>query len=65
MPDEGNDNLSPPAAPGPGPKKKILTPSAETKPAKDKKKGKKDRPEATTLGGKLWHNWIKPVGSVI
>ncbi len=65
MPDEGNDNLSPTSTPGPGPKKKILTPSAETKPAKDKKKGKKEKPEPTTFGGRLWHNWIKPVGSVI
>jgi signal peptidase I len=62
MPDEGNDNT-----PGPTPTKKVLTPSSETKPAGDKqgKKSKKDRPEPTTLGGKLWVNWVKPIGSVI
>ena len=44
----------------------ILTPSSETKPAKDTTKpGKKKRPEPTTFGGKLWHNWVKPIGIVV
>ncbi|MFN3168014.1 MAG: signal peptidase I [Phycisphaeraceae bacterium] len=62
MSDEGNDNT-----PGPTPTKKILTPSCETKPAGDAKgkKSKKDRPEPTTFGGKLWYHWVKPIGSVI
>ncbi len=64
MPDPGDDNPTQ-QTPGPTPRK-ILTPSRETKAADDKaKKNKKQRPEPTTFGGKLWHNWVKPVGSVI
>ncbi len=29
-----------------------------------KKKNKKGKPEPTTFGGKLWHGWIKPIGTV-
>lgn len=29
-----------------------------------KKKSKKGKPEPTTFGGKLWHGWIKPIGTV-
>lgn len=43
--------------------RKPMKPSSETKP--EKKKGKKNKPEPTTFGGKLWFNWIKPIGSVI
>ncbi|MEM6507732.1 MAG: signal peptidase I [Planctomycetota bacterium] len=32
---------------------------------KKEKKAKKDRPEPETFGGKLWHNWVKPIGTVI
>lgn len=58
MPDQGADNSNRPAP---------LKPSSETKPTQDgkAKKGKKDRPEPTTFGGKLWYNWVKPIGSVV
>lgn len=51
-------------------KRKAFEPSAETKPgnapsSKQSKKSKKQKPEPTTLGGKLWHNWIKPIGTVV
>lgn len=39
------------------------------KPGKDGKekdsKKKKDKPEPTTFAGKLWYNWVKPIGTVI
>lgn len=62
MPDDGADKPT-----GPTPKRKVRTPSSETKPAKDPKAntGKKDKPEPTTFAGKLWHNWVKPIGSVV
>jgi len=28
-------------------------------------KGKKKKPQPTTFAGKLWHNWVKPIGSVV
>lgn len=64
MTDQGADN---PTAPGPGPKRKPISPSGETQAAPEipAKKGKKARPEPTTIGGKLWHNWVKPIGSVV
>lgn len=34
------------------------------KPAKPKKP-KKEKPEPTTPMGKLWHNWVKPIGTVV
>ena len=34
------------------------------KPAKPKKP-KKDKPEPTTPMGKLWHNWVRPIGTVV
>ena len=37
-------------------------PDAKTKVPK---KLKKERPEPTTAMGKLWHNWVKPIGSVV
>lgn len=43
-----------------------LTPSSETKRVKTKKdKRNKDRPQPTTAMGKLWYNWVKPIGSVV
>jgi signal peptidase I len=35
------------------------------KPDKKAKKPKKERPEPETPMGKLWHNWVKPIGTVI
>ena len=63
MPDEGSANPTP-TTPGPTPTQKVLTPSSETRPAKDKQ-AKKQKPEPTTIAGKLWYNWIKPIGSVV
>lgn len=34
------------------------------KPVKPKKT-KKDKPEPTTPMGKLWHNWVRPIGTVV
>jgi len=64
---ESVDVTAPQAAPAPATDaapRKILTPSSETKPAPEKK-GKKQRPEPTTVGGKIWHNWVAPIGSVV
>ena len=47
----------------PAPNVAILSePSSD---AKKPKKEKKQRPEPTTFGGKLWYNWVKPIGTVI
>ncbi|MFK7788576.1 MAG: signal peptidase I [Phycisphaeraceae bacterium] len=44
----------------------LSEPKAEPgKKAKAPKKPKKQRPEPTTPMGKLWHNWVKPIGSVV
>lgn len=40
-------------------------PGEKAKTPKKPKKTKKERPEPTTPMGKLWHNWVKPIGSVI
>jgi signal peptidase I len=33
--------------------------------SKPSKKAKKERPEPDTALGKLWHNWVRPIGTVI
>ncbi|MBX2852027.1 MAG: signal peptidase I [Phycisphaeraceae bacterium] len=40
-------------------------PGAEPGKGKKLKKPKKERPEPETAMGKLWHNWVKPIGTVI
>jgi len=80
MTDAGSDNTPTPTdSPVNDAKAKLMAevinaPSAKTKAssppsgkdtAKPKKKHKKDRPEPTTLWGKLWYGWIKPIGSVV
>lgn len=40
------------------------TPNEKTIRDSGKKKNKKAKPEPTTFGGKLWHSWIKPIGTV-
>jgi|GEM_PF-432196 len=44
--------------------KPAMTPSSETR-IDAGKSGKKQRPEPTTVLGKLWFNWVKPIGSVV
>lgn len=41
----------------------LSEPAAE--PGKQAKKPKKERPEPTTPLGKLWFNWVKPIGTVV
>lgn len=44
----------------------LSEPKAKPGDADDKpKKSKKRKPEPTTAMGRLWHNWVKPIGSVI
>lgn len=67
-----NNNPAPPddATPREAPtlaERETFKPSAETQ-GGDKSGGKKakaDKPEPATAMGKLWHGWIKPIGSVI
>ncbi|MEM6550507.1 MAG: signal peptidase I [Planctomycetota bacterium] len=60
------DTPTPEPAPKPAEQRAPGTPppaSAETsKPGKTKKP---KRPEPTTFKGKLWHHWVKPIGTVV
>ncbi|MEM6394460.1 MAG: signal peptidase I [Planctomycetota bacterium] len=55
---------TPPPEPAPPPAEQ-RAPGTPPPAPKNQKTKKPKRPEPTTFNGKLWHHWVKPIGTVI